>query len=165
MSGIILLVVLTIWFYIVKKLSEFCVIKMPSGSKKSVVKSLIFVLLFIAPVADDIIGGFQFRALCKPENLLVYAEEKLRGKSVKPRSVPPHTINKILTIFVSTGQWEDSETGELLVTYRIYEAGGGWLSRLIGFPQGSPPYTFNGYCMSKEYYQLFTKLNVTKIEN
>ena len=165
MSGIILLLILAAWFYAVKKIAAFFISKMQPSTKKTVIHKLIFVFIFILPIVDDIICEFQFRSMCTPENLLIYEPEKLRGKSVISRDVPLQTINKIVPVRVSTGQWEDSETGELLITYRIYRAKGGWLSRFIGFPQGSPPYTFNGYCSSKEYYELFQKFNVTKIEN
>ena len=165
MSGIILLLILFAWGYAAKKITGFCISKMNPGAKKTFVHVCLFVLIFISPVADEIIGGFQFRAMCTPENLLVYDPAKVRGKSVVHRDVPLYTINKIIPIVVSTGQWEDSKTGELLITYKIYRAKGGWLSRFIGFPQGSPPYTFYGRCSSKEYYQLYKKYNVTKIEN
>ena len=165
MSGIILISILVVWFFIVKVLARLCVIKMQPSTKKTNTHIILFILIFIVPFADDIVGGFQFRAMCTPKNLLVYDPEKVRGRSVTPRDVPFQIINKIIPIHVSTGQWEDAETGELLITYKIFRAKGGWLSRLIGFPQGSPPYTFNGYCSSKEYYQLYEKYNVTKIEN
>ena len=164
MSGIILISILVVWFFIVKVLARLCVIKMQPSTKKTNTHIILFILIFIVPFAD-IVGGFQFRAMCTPKNLLVYDPEKVRGRSVTPRDVPFQIINKIIPIHVSTGQWEDAETGELLITYKIFRAKGGWLSRLIGFPQGSPPYTFNGYCSSKEYYQLYEKYNVTKIEN
>jgi len=72
MSGIILIVILAAWFFLVKKLTGLCVMKMQEGVKKTTVTVVIFILLFVAPVADEIIGGFQFRAMCTPENLLIY---------------------------------------------------------------------------------------------
>lgn len=165
MSGIILLLILIGWGYAAKKLSMYCVHRMEPGTKKTLVHVCLFVLIFLAPVADEIVGGFQFRAMCTPENLLIYDPEKVRGKSVVHRDMPLNTINKIIPIVVTTGQWEDSETGEILITRKILRAKGGWLTRLVGFPQGSPPFTFKGSCSSEEYYQLYEKFNVTKIEN
>ncbi len=165
MSGIFLIIILITWFFVASFLTRLCVSRMQPGTKKKLAFIALFILMFIAPVADDIIGGFQFRALCTPDNMLVYDAEKLRGKSVVHRDVPIKTINMIIPIVVTIGQWEDSNTGELLISRKIIRAKGGWLSRFIGFPGGSPPYTFDGYCSSDEYYQLFEQLNVTKIEN
>lgn len=165
MSGIILLLVLAAWVYVAKKLSRFFVREMHAGTKKNAVTIVLFVLLFIAPVADEIAGGFQFRALCTPENMLVYDESKVRNKKVVTKESIVKTINKIIPIRELTREWLDPANGQVLITHKMYHAKGGWLSRTIGFPQGSPPYTFNGSCSSKEYYELFEKLNITKIEN
>ncbi len=163
MSGIILLVILTLWFIFVVKLTVFFISKIALKTQKKWMYPVVFILLFIAPVADEIIGGFQFRALCTPENLLVYDVDKLRGKIVVPRDIPMKTLDKIIPIVVTIGAWEDAGTGELLLTYKIISAKGGWLSHFIG--GGTSFFTFNGKCSSKEYYKLFEKLNVTKLEN
>jgi len=163
MSGIILLTVLAFWFFIVKKLTDFFTSKIYLKIKGKWIYPMVFILVFIAPVMDEIIGGFQFRALCTPENLLVYESEKVRGKAVVPRDIPMETLNKIIPIVITTGAWEDAETGELLLTYRIISSKGGWLSHFMG--GGTSFFTLNGKCSSKEYYKLFEKLNITKLEN
>jgi hypothetical protein len=165
MSGIILLLIIGTWFFVVKKLSDFSVLNMQAGTKKVVIHKLLFAFMFVAPVADEIVGGFQFRAMCTPESLLIYEPEKLRGKTVETKESTTRTINKIIPIKELTREWIDSDTKEVLITRKIYWAKGGWLSRLAPMQQGSPPFTFNEKCSSKEYYQLFEKLNVTKIEN
>ena len=165
MSGIIFFGIIGVWGFIAVKLAGLLTSRVESPRKKSWLYPLVLILIFVAPIMDEIIGGFQFRALCKPENILIYDEDKLKGRSVRPRIIQLKTINKVIPIVVTTGQWQDFETGELLVTYKRLRAKGGWLSRLIGFPQGSPPYTFDGSCSLKEYYLLFEKLDVTKIEN
>jgi hypothetical protein len=165
MSGIILLVVLAAWIFVAVKITGFFVRKIQFWVTKVLVAMVLFVLIFIAPVADDIAGGFQFRALCTPENILVYDEEKVRNKRVITNESTVKTINKIIPIRELTREWLDPVDGKVLITHKMYQAKGGWLSRSIGFPQGSPPYTFDGGCDSKEYYELFEKLNITKVED
>ncbi len=165
MSGIILLLVLVAWGFGAARLTGFVVRKMKNGVKKFLVSRVLFVLVFIAPVADDIAGGFQFRALCTPENMLVYDEDGVRNKEVVPNQAVVRTINKIIPIRELTQEWLDSVDEKVLIMHKMYHAKGGWLSRSIGFPQGSPPYTFDGSCDSKEYYEIFGELNITKIEN
>lgn len=163
MSGIIILIVLGLWFFFSKFLSGLFTSTVEPRGFKIFLRLIIFILIFTAPVADEIIGGFQFRALCTPDNLLVYDADKLKEKTVSPRNIPMKTLDKIIPIVVTTGAWEDAETGELLLTYKIISAKGGWLSHFIG--GGTSFFTLNGKCSSKEYHKLFEKLNVTKLEN
>jgi hypothetical protein len=165
MSGIILLLILSAWFYAVKKLSGLCTSKMLPGAKKIITYRILFVLFFIAPVADDIIGGFQFRALCISDNLLVYDTEKVRRSTIQYKNVTVYRIKKIIPIWVTESQWVSPDTGEILIISRKYDAKGGWLSRFIGFPEGSPPYTFYGSCSYlNEFSQLIKKFNINKLE-
>jgi len=164
MSGIFFLLILFVWFSISIKIPLLFVCGMQSGNKKVITYRILCVLCFIAPVADEIVGGFQFRALCTPENMLVYDVEKVKGRTIQYAPLGRRTINKIIPIRVNTTELVDPYTGETLIIHKTYYAKGGWLSRFIGFPQGSPPYTFNGTCRSKEYYELFEKLNIKKIE-
>ena len=66
---------------------------------------MLFAVLLIAPVMDEIIGGFQFRAMCIPENLLIYDEKKVRGKTVTTKSPSTETVYKILPIWILTRKW------------------------------------------------------------
>jgi hypothetical protein len=164
MSVIFLIIIVAAWFFAVKSLTGAITSTMKSGIIKKTTYIFLFTFLFLLPVADDIIGGFQFRALCTPENKLIYDAEKVRGKTVKTKDSTTHTLDKIIPIRVLTREWYDADTGEILITHKMYKAKGGWLSQLIGFPGGSHPYTFDGSCSSKEYYELFGKLNITRIE-
>jgi hypothetical protein len=162
MSGIILLLILSAWFYAVKKLSGLCTSKMLPGTKKIITYRILFALFFIAPVVDDIIGGFQFRNLCDRGIEPVYDEEKIRGKTLQLKNTQDRIIKKVVPIREQVWNWVDSNTGETLISYKNYYASGGWLSHLIGFPQSSPPYTFDGSCGSREIQDIFDKFNITK---
>ena len=162
MSGIILIVLLAFWLYLAIKMSSFFVSKMMEGAGKVAVRIFVFAMFFIVPVLDDIVGGFQFRHLCETEVLLVYNEKKVKGKTAQLKRPVIQIINKVIPIREHTWDWVDQDTGETLVKYKDYYAEGGWLSRFIGFPQGSPPYTFNGSCGSKKARLIFQELNITK---
>lgn|SRR3990167_4330273 len=165
MTGIILIVILVVWFFVVFKVSGKCVAKMAWSGKKYAYRMILFVLFFLAPVADDIAGGFQFRALCRSSDILIYDEKKIAGKTVQLKRPEYRTVRKIIPITEQLWDWVDPNTGESLIRYKDYNAKGGWLSRFIGFPQGSPPYTFDGSrrCGSMKANQLFEKLKITEI--
>ena len=158
MSGIILLSIIAAWFYVVKKLAQLCVRKMQEGYKKTIAYIVVFSLLFIVPVADEVVGGFQFRALCKKGSRLIYVAEEVKDKTVwwseKPRK---EVANTILTIKEAVIYGVDPVTKKQLVEYKNYYATGGWLSRSIAFNSVTRPYIFNGSCGLKEQLIKFEK--------
>jgi len=146
-SGIILIFILGVWFVVVIKLTGLATSWMESGKGKYLAYVVMFVLLFLAPVADDIAGGFQFRALCKEGGAPIYVRGIVQGRTVKYSSSGWNELNgTIVPIQELTIYWVDATSGKELLTYKKYDADGGWLSRLIGFPEGSPPYTFKATC-------------------
>tara|TARA_R110001599_G_scaffold330579_1_gene545051 strand:+ start:2351 stop:2854 length:504 start_codon:yes stop_codon:yes gene_type:complete len=161
MSGIILILILAVWFYVVLKLTGFCVSKMKSGTKRSFFRFFLGIIFFLAPVADDIAGGFQFRALCRSDGMLIFDEGKLRQMTLVSGARKRMKVdNTILPINEHITNWVDVKTKETLLVQKDYNVKGGWLSRSIGFPEGSPPLTFNGQCRShKKLRQVQEKLN------
>lgn len=161
MSGIILIIILAIWFYVVLKLSGFCVSKMKLGTKRSFSRFFLGIIFFLAPVADDIAGGFQFRALCRSDGILIFDEGSLRGMTLVSGARKRREIdNTVIPIHEHITDWVDIKTKETLLVQKDYSVNGGWLSRVIGFPEGSPPLTFNGQCRShKKLRQVQEKLN------
>ena len=67
MSGIVILMALSLWIGIVLLVSRFMTRRMCHGEIKTKVAVVVFALIFIAPVTDEIVGGFQFRAMCTVE--------------------------------------------------------------------------------------------------
>tara|TARA_R110002111_G_scaffold74962_1_gene119071 strand:+ start:83 stop:436 length:354 start_codon:yes stop_codon:yes gene_type:complete len=114
---------------------------------------------------DEIIGGFQFRALCTPENMLIYDAEKVRNKTLLYSPISREKIkNKILAINEVLSGGFNPTTGDLLLKRKKYRATGGWLSRFFAFNNVTRPYTFNGVCGVKdELGKLEKKLNIKAI--
>ena len=165
MSGIIFFGMIGVWVFISVKLTGLLTKIVKSPRKKSWVYPIVFFLVFISPLIDEIIGGFQFRALCKPENMLVYDAEKIKNKTLL---YSPLSINKIkntiIPIEVSLSVGIDSTTREILLERKKYRATGGWLSRFVAFNSMTRPYTFNGVCgVKSQLAQLEKKLNIKAI--
>lgn len=163
MSGLIILVVLGIWGFVSYSLARMIGTGIKNEKIKIISNCALMTLVFIAPVADDIAGGFQFRALCDKGAVLNIDEQKAKDKTVVYQRVKDrHLTSYIVPILERYWSYKDIESEEILVSWRTYEAQGGWLSRAIGFPQGSPPYTFDGKCYTKNARgSIFKKLNIT----
>jgi hypothetical protein len=164
MSGLILIFIIVLWIMVVKKLTSLFTKAMPVNGFTLAIKVLVFALLFVSPFADEIIGGFQFRALCKQGYSPVYDEAKAKGKLVFLKDTPDKRVqNSIIPIREESWEYADINTRELLLSWKEYHAKGGWLSRIVGFPEGSPPYTFNAVCSSEGNYPLLKHLNMKTI--
>lgn len=161
MAGVIAFAILGAWMFLVFLLSGKCVAKMAWSGKKYAYRILLFVLFFLAPVADEITGGFQFRALCSAKSMLIFDEQKIRGKTLVWSGETKTVITgTILPINEYRARWVDITTEETLLEQIEYGAMGGWLSRSIAFNSITKPYTFNGSCSQEEkIYRLSKELN------
>jgi hypothetical protein len=104
---------------------------------------LAFVLIMVLPVADEIVGGYQFRALCKESAALKINTEKIKGRTVKVVVAPSNEVlpGKAVTIYHSHESFRDTATNEEIASNDWYVAKGGWLIRLLGVLEKNDPIT------------------------
>lgn len=167
MSGLILLSVLAIWGFVSFSLAKLIVKQIANPNIKLGANITLVALVFIAPVSDDIIGGVQFRSLCHDNAVVSVDEKKAKGKSVFFDSQHTDLKNYILKINNYHVNYRDIDTGEVVLSWNEYRAKGGWLSRLIGFPSGNPPYTFDGTCYPKDAFgrkSIFDRLQIKQVK-
>ena len=94
-------------------------------------------------VVDELIGGYQFRELCRENAVLRIDAVKARGRTVKVVTEPSNEIlgGKAITIYHSHMRFLDVRTTELIAEYHSYVARGGWFIRLLGISEGNAPIT------------------------
>jgi hypothetical protein len=161
MSGLILLFVLGVWFFIAKKLTSFLTTKMQVSTLKKATQVLLFAMILVAPVADEIVGGFQFRALCEREAVAIYDKDKLYGKTVHQQSANvTYFTNTILPSYKQLWVYADDTTNQEVISYADLHSDGGWLSRWIDFNSVHSPYSFIGHCSGDKNGYLFQNLNI-----
>ena len=162
MIGLIALFLLLAWLlitlWITSRIKKLLIL---SGIKVCILP-LIFIVIFVVPVADEIVARFQFKQLCQPENILVYDENKLKNKNVKLVLNRKNKLNKAVLITEYIKKWNDSNTNELLLVKKMYRAKGGWLINTL-FPTAGP-LTFKKACGFGGAGKLFSELNVNVIE-
>lgn len=161
MIGLSVIFVIVIWVFLVTKLTGFLGKLLPANQFSAPLKVLLFILLLVMPFMDEIIGGFQFRALCKTEAVAIYDEAKVRGKTVHDNQSSAERYNftnTILPTYKLTSKYADHATNKLLITYVSLYSDGGWLSRWIDFNGDHSPQTFDGSCSGGDY--LFENLNI-----
>lgn len=162
MSGLILIFIIVLWIMAVKKLTTFLSRWIPASKYNGLFKALLFTLLLVMPFMDEIIGGFQFRALCKSEAVATYDESKVRGKTVHLKNLSRTNLTgTVLPVYKRTLKYVDHITNEELISYVELHSDGGWLSRWIDFNSVDHPYTFDGNCSGGNY--LFENLNINSV--
>lgn len=163
MSGIIILFVLGVWGVI----SYFCVKlalwRVKDSNIKIFTSILLISLMFIAPIADEIIGGFQFRELCRDHTIFILNETTARGKSVAYQNIAQKKYDNYLVPIVESQElYKDIVSNEIVVYWNVFRAEGGILSRSLNLFESTKPYTFNGVCISPVWRKtIFSDLNIT----
>lgn len=163
MGGIIILGILIIWFVISLELAGMLFNKLNPKRGRGFALVALSILVFIAPVADEIIGGFQFAVICNDaKSSASYDPNRIKGATLLSHKRTNKKPLTVIPITVSTLHWIDPLTKEELLTFSHVSAQGGFLRRAIGYPGGSGPIVFNGVCAFKAK-QLFKQLNITTI--
>jgi hypothetical protein len=147
MSGLIFLAVVGLWGWLAFKLSRFISGRLAQGRWAKPLTALLFLVLLPLPVIDEIIGGFQFRALCKEKAVLTLNvdEASLKGKTVSTLAEPSNQAveNTAVGIYYSHYSYRDVEDGKELLNFTEIRATGGWLVRALTGQRDITPLTFN----------------------
>jgi len=104
---------------------------------------VIFLCLLPLPVADEIIGGFQFRALCKEGAQLKIDAEAIRGKAVYVTIDPSNEYlqGTAIPIQRSHFSYRDTSTDKEYANFDIYDVKGGRFIRALGIFENNAPLT------------------------
>lgn len=142
---IVLLIVFTIWFVILKWLVRKISSHLPDRPWRKFAQVAIFVALIPLPLVDEIVGGRQFARLCEA-NVVHVNKDTARGKTVysdihAPTSQVPWTWVKV---WKHATLYRDVTTDEVVLSFDYLSAQGGHL--FPGFDSGPDPLTFKGTC-------------------
>lgn len=138
MIGLLFLATIALWLWACVVLARFLSGLVPRLSWRNPVKWGLFILLLALPFIDEVIGKYQFEALCKANGIESADVSKARGKKVTveygERSLLGGTI---MPIKESNVLFKDAVSGEVLIQHKNYYAVGGWLMRYTWLSMGS----------------------------
>ncbi|MFE8643838.1 hypothetical protein ACFX58_01975 [Sphingomonas sp. NCPPB 2930] len=168
MSGLVLLAALALYLWgcawLAKNLSNL----VPNPAWRGVVKAGVFLALLAFPFVDEVIGKYQFEALCKANGIERADVFKARGKRVKLELGTGHpTSGTIMPGTINEHVYRDADSGEVVIRYKDYFAYGGWLMRHTPLSIGSRhPMLFSGGCVDNYVVRdaIFTRENIS-LEN
>ena len=139
MTGILLLVVVALWLWFCVVLARALLRRLQARPWRLLVVPVVFAASFVAPVVDEILGGFQFRALCERDAVLQIDATNVRGRTVKRTWAESFPANTVLRIRRVQYRLVDASTGEELGNYVTLSVWGGWLIRVLGISEGNAP--------------------------
>ena len=118
---------------------------LPKQWWRSLLAIALFVVLVPLPVIDEIIGGIQFKQLCKEHDEIHVDRLKAKGRTVYLADTPDEYLHGVaVPVRVLRWRFVDATTGELIVSYDDLYAQDGWLVRFFGF--WNSPVLFHGFC-------------------
>ena len=167
MAGLILLVVVAGFIALLVFLSRQATQSLAlSAEAKTALRWLIVIGAFPLMVADEIVGKYQFEALCDANGIQGVDVSKARGKRVKIQYSERRLVEKtIMPIKTSDVFFRDVDNGEVLIHHQNYYAVGGWLMRYTPLSMGSPqPMLFHGNgCGFKNRDEIFVKNKILQV--
>ena len=159
-ATLIAFVALLIW------LSGLLTRKMRPGVRKVLLRAVMVVGVFPLMVADEIIGKYQFEALCKTCGVESMDLSAAKGKHVKVEYGERNFVKwTAVPIRESNVNVYSAENNDLLFKYKDYYANGGWIMRYTPISLGYPsPMLFDGNgCGFPLKRQIFRDNNIEQI--
>ncbi|MDO9179480.1 MAG: hypothetical protein Q7U16_14360 [Agitococcus sp.] len=152
MTGLYFLFVVGLWAWISLKLAVKITRKLSSSEDGGFMILFFFLILMAVPVSDEIVGGYQFRALCSEHAVFHFGVRNPEGRLAKfiALSSDVELPHKMIPISVSSIEYHDVATGERIVFFKRYRAEGGALIRLLGISESNSPLVLSSSCSPED---------------
>lgn len=160
MIGLFFIATISIWLVVCIRLAIKLGNSVTNLKWKRPVKFFTLIVLLSFPFVDELIGKYQFEALCKANGIESADVSKASGRKVRVEYGGRTFIHgTILPIKESDVLFRDADTGEILIRHKNYYASGGWLMRYTWLNLGSNnPILFDGStCDIRKEQEIFKK--------
>lgn len=139
----------------------------PEPKWKAPVMMFVSVLLIAAPFVDELIGKYQFEALCKANGIESVDVSTAKGKRVKVNYSERHPVHGVFVPMMESDVFfRDVDTNTAVIHHKNYYATGGWLMRYTPLSMGSDnPMLFSGNgCGFSQREKLFKLNQISEID-
>lgn len=165
MTGLLLIGVAIAWIAVAVFIAKWAVRLIKPPIAKGAIAVSIFSVLLVAPLGDEIVGKYQFEALCRKYAVLTIDEQHAMNRSVVSEhpSGDNYAKNTAVRIRVVPFIYRDVETKNVIISFHWLTAEGGWLIRTLGISETNAPLTFNSGCAPEDAFGFKKKFNITVI--
>jgi hypothetical protein len=147
MTGILLIIVVGLWAWFAVFICKTFTTNLKPAWVRALSTLLLMAVLIPLPVVDEIIGGWQFKALCEKNDIKEVELVRAKGRTLSSKSIGPEKIEgTLLNITAIKRSFQDPATSEKIVEFVDYTAEGGWLIRSLGISETKSPLIFEKTC-------------------
>lgn len=141
MSGIFMLGLAIVWFAIAVMLSRRIGRSLRRSSMQTATALAAFAVLLPLPVADELVGMWQFNRLCREGAKLKIDPDAAKGRTVRLVIDPSNEIlpGQVLTTYHSHLSYREVGTDQEIASFSRYSVKGGWLIRALGIFESNVP--------------------------
>jgi hypothetical protein len=152
MTGLLLIAVVAGWLFVAWWIAKKATAKITASGKKTALRVGITALLMALPLTDEIVGGFQFRALCSENAELKIVPDYVKGRVTRLTIDPANEYLKgtAIPIRFSEKVYTDIHTNEEIARFKSFVAKGGKFIHLLGISQTNAPLTIGRASCSPE---------------
>lgn len=165
MRGLVLLGVIAVWIILALFITKFALRSIKSRPIKVLSAALIFAVLLVAPLGDELVGKYQFETLCKKYAVQIIDEQHAMNRRVffERRSGDQYAKNTAVRIRIDPYVYRDEETKKVTVSFHILTAEGGWLIHALGISETNAPLVFNSGCAPQDAFGFQKSFNITVV--
>jgi len=148
MSGILLIGVVLLWVWMAVVIGQMLTSKFKDSWIKSLVTFVVTAALIPLPVADEIVGGFQFRKLCEQHGRKEVDYARAKGMTLIAGRVGGYqpVDGTLLAVSASRHTYLDPVSNIPIIEYLDYRVDGGWFIHALGISETNSPLTFSPSC-------------------
>ena len=152
MTGLLLVVVSALWVACCVALVRVLTGPMTSLPFRLPIAATLFLALLPAPVVDELVGGFQFRALCEKNANFSLGVPSAEGRTTRYSSNPTNELipGTAIPIYDTGVLYTDVNSGEVVLSFHRYVAKGGVFIRALGISESNSPITMGRASCSPE---------------
>lgn len=137
MIGLMFLAGIAVWLVVVSYLSKWMIGLLQPKWRKAPVRALFFVVLLILPMADEIIGRWQFNRLCEREAVIWLSQDWRNVKRAIRSSHPREEVSEgVIRIYKTVIEYIDKDTGIVFLRSTGHSTYGGFLFDRLGLGLG-----------------------------
>ncbi|NHZ67118.1 hypothetical protein [Massilia genomosp. 1] len=159
--GLYILALLLIWFGVLWWVVKGIMWRV-DHPYKALISTIIIVVAYPLPVADEIVGAIQFKNLC--EKQVIYKDPNMAKKRGARLIFVAHEKTQIdgKAVPITSELWEflNESDKSVMFKYLVFDTDGGFLVRNFYIQEGSGPFLFTSACQPEEYRTFFTEFEV-----
>jgi hypothetical protein len=164
-SGLFLIAFFGLWVWLAFKVSGFVGKRLAGNRWGLLVAAPLFLVLLPLPVADVIVGKWQFDSRCNRYSVQTIDGQHAPNRRVvyERRGADQFAQGTAVEIRIDPVVFRDAETNRVLVSYHKIHDKGGWPVRTLGISQTSSPLLFASACGPRDQDAFKKNFNITVI--